>query len=49
MFSMMMPPHFVVVDHHNHVQGFADEPGIQDGPTSSAEPGSADSGDAGGN
>jgi hypothetical protein len=36
MFSMMMPPHFTVVDHHNHVQGFADDPGIQDGPTSSA-------------
>jgi hypothetical protein len=45
MFSMMMPPHFVVVDHHNHVQGFADEPGIQDGPTASAEPAA----DAGGN
>jgi hypothetical protein len=38
MFSMMMPPHFHVVDHHNHVQGFADEPGIKEGPTSSAEP-----------
>ncbi len=38
MFSMMMPPHFHVVDHHNHVEGFADEPGIQDGPTASAEP-----------
>lgn len=37
-FSMMMPPHFHVVDHHNHVQGFADEKGIQEGPTSSAEP-----------
>ena len=36
MFSMMMPPHFTVVDHHNHVQGFADEPGIQEGPTASA-------------
>jgi hypothetical protein len=36
MFSMMMPPHFAVVDHHNHVQGFADDPGIQSGPTSSA-------------
>lgn len=43
MFSMMMPPHFVVVDHHNHTQGFADEPGIQDGPTASAEP-AADTG-----
>ncbi|MEO8698471.1 MAG: hypothetical protein ABI867_00475 [Kofleriaceae bacterium] len=32
-FSMMMPPHFVVVDHANHVQGFADDPGIQEGPT----------------
>jgi uncharacterized membrane protein YgcG len=37
-FSMMMPPHFHVVDHHNHVQGFADEPGIKEGPTASAEP-----------
>ncbi len=45
MFSMMMPPHFAVVDHHNHVQGFADEPGIQAGPTASAEPAA----DAGGN
>ncbi len=33
MFSMMMPPHFVVVDHDNHVQGYLDDPGIQDGPT----------------
>jgi hypothetical protein len=37
LFSMMMPPHVTVVDHHNHVQGFADEPGIKDGPTASAE------------
>jgi hypothetical protein len=44
LFSMMMPPHFVVVDHHNHVQGFADEPGIQSGPTASAEPASASDG-----
>jgi hypothetical protein len=36
MFSMMMPPHFVVVDHYNHVQGFVDDPGIQDGPTHAA-------------
>ncbi|HEY5921416.1 MAG TPA: hypothetical protein VIV11_07085 [Kofleriaceae bacterium] len=35
MFSMMMPPHFTVVDHHNHVQGYADDPGIQQGPTAS--------------
>jgi hypothetical protein len=33
MFSMMMPPHFVVVDHGNHVQGYLDDPGIQDHPT----------------
>lgn len=39
MFSMMSPPHYVVVDHGNHAQGHADDPGIQDGPTdtSSAE------------
>lgn len=37
LFSMMMPPHIHVVDHHNHVQGFADEPGIKQGPTASAE------------
>jgi hypothetical protein len=36
LFSMAMPPHFVVVDHHNHVQGYADDPGIQSGPTTSA-------------
>jgi len=45
MFSMMMPLHYPVVDHHNHVQGFADEPGIKEGPTASAEPAA----DAGGN
>jgi hypothetical protein len=45
LFSMAMPPHYVVVDHHNHVQGFADEPGIKDGPTASADAGS----DSGGN
>lgn len=28
LFSMAMPPHYVVVDHDNHPQGFADEPGI---------------------
>jgi hypothetical protein len=44
MFSMMMPPHFAVVDHHNHVQGFADDPGIKDGPTSNAEPAADDGG-----
>ncbi len=37
MFSMMMPHHhYVVVDHHNHVQGFSDDPGIQSGPTANA-------------
>jgi hypothetical protein len=36
LFSAAMPPHVVVVDHHNHVQGFADDPGIEHGPTSSA-------------
>jgi hypothetical protein len=36
LFSMMMPPHFAVVDHHNHVQGHADDPGIQDTDTSTA-------------
>ncbi|MGE0549248.1 MAG: hypothetical protein AB7O24_15435 [Kofleriaceae bacterium] len=34
-FSMAMPPHVVVVDGANHVQGHADDPGIADGPTSS--------------
>jgi hypothetical protein len=33
MFSMMMPPHFAVVDHANRVQGYVDDPGIQNGPT----------------
>ena len=33
MFSMMMPPHFLVVGHDNHAQGYLDDPGIQDGPT----------------
>ncbi|HEY0988215.1 MAG TPA: hypothetical protein VGD80_14220, partial [Kofleriaceae bacterium] len=33
LFSMAMPPHYVVVDHHNHTQGFADDPGIESGPT----------------
>jgi uncharacterized membrane protein YgcG len=32
-FAMASTPHFVVVDHYNHVQGFADDPGIQVGPT----------------
>ena len=36
LFSMAMPPHYVVVDHHNHVQGFADDPGIESGPTQTA-------------
>jgi len=44
MFSMMMPPHFVVVDHHNQAQGFVDDPGIQDGPTSAESPGADDGG-----
>jgi hypothetical protein len=35
MFSMMMPPHYVVVNHHNHVQGYTDDSGIKDGPTMS--------------
>jgi hypothetical protein len=42
LFSMAMPPHYMVVDHHNHVQGFADDPGIQRGPTMS-EPAGNDS------
>ena len=33
LFSMASPPHYVVVDHGNHIQGFADDPGIQHGPT----------------
>jgi hypothetical protein len=33
LFSMAMPPHVAVVDAANHVQGFADDPGIVDGPT----------------
>ncbi len=41
LFSMAMPPHFTVVDHHNHVQGFADDPGIETGPTA-AEPAADD-------
>jgi hypothetical protein len=36
MFSMMMPPHYVVVNHSNHVEGLASDPGIKDGPTSNA-------------
>jgi hypothetical protein len=43
LFSMAMPPHYVVVDHHNHVQGFADDPGIESGPTQTA----AEAGDGG--
>jgi hypothetical protein len=31
LFSMAMPPHFTVVDTANHVEGFADSPGIEDG------------------
>lgn len=33
LFSMAMPPHFTVVDHHNQPQGFADDKGIESGPT----------------
>jgi hypothetical protein len=33
LFSMAMPPHYVVVDHTNLVQGFADDPGIEAGAT----------------
>ncbi|MEJ7600838.1 MAG: hypothetical protein WKG01_23235 [Kofleriaceae bacterium] len=44
MFSMMMPPHFTVVDHHHNVQGHTDDPGIQDGPTT-AEASDASGGD----
>jgi hypothetical protein len=33
LFSMAMPPHVAVVDAANHVQGFADDPGIENGPT----------------
>jgi hypothetical protein len=33
LFTMAAPPHYVVVDHGNHIQGFADDPGIQHGPT----------------
>jgi hypothetical protein len=36
LFSMATPPHYVVVDHHDHVQGFADDPGIEHGPTHAA-------------
>jgi hypothetical protein len=42
LFSMAMPPHFTVVDSHNHVQGFADDPGIQSGPTASDAPAGGD-------
>lgn len=41
LFSMVMPPHFAVVDHHNHVQGHADDPGIQQAATSTASDGDA--------
>jgi len=43
MFSMMSPPHYAVVDNHNHYQGHTDDPGIQDGPTDTA-PADADAG-----
>jgi len=33
LFSMAMPPHVAVVDSANRVEGFADDPGIVDGPT----------------
>ena len=36
MFSMMSPPHYVVVDGGNHYQGHTDDSGIQDGPTDTA-------------
>lgn len=42
LFSMMSPPHFAIVDHANHVQGHADDPGIQDGPTEPAASASED-------
>lgn len=42
LFSMAMPPHYVVVDHTNLVQGFVDDPGIEDGATRALD-------DAGGN
>jgi hypothetical protein len=35
-FAMAMPPHVIVVDHYNHVQGFTDDPGIVEGPTMSS-------------
>jgi hypothetical protein len=38
LFSMAMPPHFVVVDHVGHVQGFTDDVGIIDGPTVDVSP-----------
>ena len=43
MFSMMSPPHYVVVDGGNHYQGHTDDSGIQDGPTDTA-PDTADAG-----
>jgi uncharacterized membrane protein YgcG len=44
-FSMAMPPHYVVVDHHNHPTGHTDDPGAQH-----ADPGDSggDHGDASG-
>jgi hypothetical protein len=38
LFSMVSPPHLVVVDQDNHVQGHADDPGIQEGPTTLEDP-----------
>ncbi len=49
MFSMMSPPHYVVVDGGNHHQGHTDDPGIQEGPTDTAPATDADAdADAGG-
>jgi hypothetical protein len=39
LFSMAMPPHYVVVDHDNHPQGFVDEPGIDTASTHVADGG----------
>lgn len=44
MFSMMSPPHYVVVDGGNHYQGHTDDSGIQDGPTDTAPAADADAG-----
>jgi hypothetical protein len=44
-FSAMHTPHYVVVDHHNHVQGRTDDPGIEAGPT--VDPSQTEAGDWG--